>query len=337
VSFSISNDVYAKLLDRPMAILAENNEHRLTPFFDDGRDLNPVPRDLTTNLEVNPWANPADRSISRLFRAMWRLGDKAPNELSVMYEYMLEATPKDHKTQLASLAKLNDASASLVAAIVNSGATKKKINQALTELSGLHLRLEWRQEKANGEQVVSAVLRNQGGSSAKANIVLSQQGNNSFTKELVLASGDKTMQDLTTTLTTRTSKERVNAKATIEWLGQLILLTADQGARVYPWSSMAIVEGARTAGKEVSITSEFRGPHAGETKGKIMVQAYPSDIFESSYYEEEITMSPYEVRQFSNKFTLKAGAKNKPNAVDVTFELVIDGEPVLISERSEIK
>jgi hypothetical protein len=100
---------------------------------------------------------------------------------------------------------------------------------------------------------------------------------------------------------------------------------------------MEIVESAKLTGKEVSITSKFRGPHAGETKGKVMVQAYPSDIFESSYYEEEITMSPYEIRQFSNNFTLKAGAKTKPSAVDVTFELVIDGEPVLISERSEIQ
>ena len=337
VNFSISNDVRVKLLDRNMAILAENAEHRLTAFFDDGRDLNPVPRDLTTNLEVNPWANPADRAISRLFRAMWRLGDKVPSELSAMYEYMIDATPKDRKTQLASLAKLNAASTSLVAAIVNSGATKDKINHALKELSGLHLRLEWRQEKANGEQVVSAVLRNQGASVAKAKIALHQEGNNSFTKELELAGGDKTMQNLTTTLATRTSKKAITAKATVEWQGQHLELTVTQGARVYPWSSMAIVEDAKVIGKEVLITSEFRGPHAGETKGKIMVQVYPSDIFETSYYEEEITMSPYEIRQFSNKFTLKSGAKAKPNAVDVTFELVIDGEPVSISERSEIK
>ena len=180
-------------------------------------------------------------------------------------------------------------------------------------------------------------MRNQGASVAKAKIVLNQQGNNSLTKDLVLESGDKTIQNLTTTLATRTSKEAITAKATVEWQGQLIELTVTQGARVYPWSSMAIVEDAKVIGKEVLITSEFRGPHAGETKGKIMVQAYPSDIFENSYYEEEITMAPYEIRQFSNKFTVKAGAKTKPNAVDVTFELVIDGEPVLISERSEIK
>jgi hypothetical protein len=47
-------------------------------------------------------------------------------------------------------------------------------------------------------------------------------------------------------------------------------------------------------------------------------------------------MAPYEVRQFSNKFTLKPLATAKPTAVDVTFELVIDGEPVLITERSTL-
>ena len=336
VEFAISADIRKKLLERDTAILAENAEHRLTAFFDDGRDLNPVPRDLSANLEVNPWANPADRSISRLFRAMWRLGDKAPNELSAMYDFMIDATPKDRQTQLASLDKLNQATPDLVQAIVNSGAAQEKINHALQELSGLHLRLEWRQAQDNGEQVVSAILRNQGFGTAKAELSISQ-GGKSLKKAINLAGGDKDMQDLITTLATRSSKEDITAKAVVQWQGQEITLTDSQGARVYPWSSMAIVEEAKAIGNEVTITSEFRGPHAGDTKGKIMVQAYPSDIYENSYFEEEITMSPYEVRQFSNKFTLKPLATGKPTAVDVTFELVIDGEPVLISERSELK
>jgi len=254
-----------------------------------------------------------------------------------MYEFMVAATPKDRATQLASLDKLNNASARLVAAIVNSGATKDKINHALKELSGLHLRLEWRQEQANGEQVVSAVLRNQGASVANAKITVSQDGNKTLSKGVELASADKTMQDLVTTATTRASKQSIIAQAVVEWQGQVIELTQEQGARVYPWSSMAIVEEAKVINKEVSITSEFRGPHAGETKGKIMVQAYPSDIYETSYFEEEITMSPYEIRQFTHKFRLKSCVVTKPSAVDVTFELVIDGEPVLINERAEVK
>jgi hypothetical protein len=335
--FPISTTVRTKLLNRDMAILAENAEHRLTAFFDEGRDLNPVPIDATTNLEVNPWANPADRSISRLFRAMWRLGDKVPNELTAMYEFMVAATPKDRATQLASLDKHNKASASLVSAIVNSGANKDKINHALKELSGLHFRLEWRQEKPNGEQIVSAVLRNRGASIANARITVTQLGNKALSKDVEVASGDKTIQDLVTTTTTRASKEVIIAKAMVEWEGQLIELTQEQGARVYPWSSMAIVEEAKVEASEVSITSEFRGPHAGTTKGKIMVQAYPSDIYETSYLEEEVSIAPYEIRQFTHKFTLKSGEVTTPSAIDVTFELVIDGEPVLISERSEIK
>lgn len=335
-TYAITKALRAKLLERDMAILAENAEHRLTAFFDEGRDLNPVTRDITTNYDVNPWSNPADRSISRLFRAMWRLGDNVPNELTTMYDYMVDATPKDAKTQLASLDKFNNESSNLVTAIVNSGASKEKINHALKELSGLHLRLEWRQEKPNGEQVISAVLRNQGASAAKAKITLDQQGNTTLVKEVGVKSTEKTIHDLTTTAITRASNQPITAKAEIEWEGQIIELIVEQGARVYPWSSMAIVEDAKVVGKELSITSEFRGPHAGETKGKIMVQAYPSDIYETSYYEEEISLDPYEIRQFTNKFILKSDAVAKPQAVDVTFELVIDGEPVLISERSEV-
>jgi hypothetical protein len=200
----------------------------------------------------------------------------------------------------------------------------------------LHLRLEWRQEKADGEQVVSAVLRNQGASVANAKITFTQQGNKMLSKTVELASGDKAMQNLVTTAVTRTSKQEIIAKAIVEWQGQLIELIDEQGARVYPWSSMAIVDDVKVSGKEVSITSEFRGPHAGTTKGKIMVQAYPSDSYETSYFEEEVTMAPYEIRQFTNKFTLKSDVVAKPTAIDVTFELVIDGEPVLLTQRSAI-
>jgi hypothetical protein len=333
IDFAISADVRKKLLARNTAILAENAEHRLTPFFDDGRELNSVARDLSTNLTVNPWANPADRSISRLFRAMWRLGDKAPKSLASMYDYMIAATPKEAKTQLASLEKLNQATPDLVQDIVNSGATQEKINHALQELSGLHLRLEWRQVQDNGEQVVSAVLRNQGFAVANADLTLSQ-GKKQLSKRLNLTGGEKGMEELTTSLATRSSKEDIIAKAEVQWQGQRITLTDSQGARFYPWSSMAIVQPAKVNDKQVTITSEFRGPHAGETQGKIMVQAYPSDIYQQSYFEEEVIMSPYEIRQFSNKFTLKPLATAKPTAVDVTFELVIDGEPVLITERS---
>lgn len=335
-SYPINGETRTKLLERHVALLAENAEHRITPYLDDGRDGDPVAADLSINAPQNPWRNPADKAISRLTRAIWRLGDKAPALLKLVNDKMIAATTLGLAKQQQSLGLFNQQLPELVKAIEQSGQSKDKINQSLVELSGLNLRFEWRKAKANGERQVAAVLNNQSMQDAKAVIKLLVAGQDKVAAKLI-SPGSKAQLALTTSKSGRASGEPIDATAMVHWHGAEIELTAHTGSRPYPWSSMAIVQDAKAQGDEVGIVSELRGPHAGKTKGKMVVKAYPSHLFEQPVIEQEVEIKPYEIKQFANKFKLKQGQTEKPYAIDVSFEVDIDGEPVLLKKRSKVQ
>jgi hypothetical protein len=224
----------------------------------------------------------------------------------------------------------------LIEAINHSGQSSDLINRALVELSGLQLRLVWRKTSSNNTKAVSAVLKNSSEQSATMKLDI-LQGNLIKRTNGILTDGDSKQINLTTTELMRKSAEQVIANADVNWLGAKINLHANSGSRPYPWSSMEIVEQAKLTGDTVSLVSEFRGPYAGITKGKVIVKAYPSDIFVEAVKELEIEISPYEIRRFANQFKLKANAQSQPYAIDVSFEVEIDGEAVLIKQRSKVK
>ncbi len=334
-SFDISESTRQKLLSRHVAVLAENAQHRVTPFFDDGRDLAPHQADLSQQAAVNPWRNPADGAISRLTRAIWRLGDNAPAMLEKLNNMMISATDKGPKAQQLSLMAFTRKLPDLVNTIKASGAASDKINQALIELSGMKLRLEWRKEQDNQSREVAAVIENTSAVAAELSLEVAQSSVNQQASG-TLEAGSKRQVSLITTAATRSSNDKIVATSKVNWMGADIVLTSGSDAQPYPWSSMAIVEQASNNGESVSIVSEFRGPHAGKTKGKMRVTAYPSHLFVEPMIEEEVDIKPYEIRQFASKLKLKPGMTDQPYAVDVSFEVEIDGEPVLLKERSGV-
>lgn len=333
--YAIDQKTRDKLLNRHIAVLAENAQHRITPYFDDGRDLNPELADLSQPAEVNPWRNSADTAISRLTRAIWRLGDKAPAVLKALHSEMIDATTLGSQAQKASLRRFNGQLDSLVKAITLSGQDSQSINQSLIELSGLRFRLEWRQQRDDQTREVAAVIENTSGQSASVALDIDQSTQSRRLKH-TLSPGSKQQVSLITTPKSRESGNRITASTRVNWSGADITLTASSDARPYPWSSMAIVESAKSDGEAVSIVSEFRGPHAGTTKGTMRVEAYPSHLFEQSVIELPVDISPYEIRQFASKLKLKSGVKAQPYAVDVSFDVEIDGEAVLLKERSAV-
>ncbi|MCJ8271826.1 MAG: hypothetical protein MJK04_20825, partial [Psychrosphaera sp.] len=176
--YDINESTRQKLLDRHVGVLAENAEHRITPYFDDGRDLAPHPADLSQQGAVNPWRNPADGTISRLTRAIWRLGDNAPATLKKLNRKMISATDKGPTAQKLSLMAFSRKLPVLISAIKASGAGRDSINQALVELSGLKLRLEWRKEQRNKSRVVAAVIENTSAQSAELSLEIAQNSAN---------------------------------------------------------------------------------------------------------------------------------------------------------------
>ncbi len=331
--YPISRNTRGLLLDRALAILAENAEHRITPYFDDGRDLAPYPADLSQSAAVNPWRNPADKAIGRLTRAIWRLADKAPAPLKTLQQNMIAATTQGPAAQQASLAAFEKQLPQLVSAITGSGQNREKVNQALVALSGLNLRLEWQKTDESGNKPLLAKLYHQGLGEAQAALSLAL-GDAEQNISRILNAGQVEQVMARTDEDFRASGELVRAKAKVSWFGAELELAAQSASKPYPWSSMAIVEQAKVADGKVQVVSEFRGPHAGPTKGKLVVSAYPSHVFEQPQLEIPVEIKPYEIRQFTSSFTLKPGQSEPPFALDVSFVVEIDGEPVELTERS---
>ena len=91
----------ARLLAGPLAILARDGYHGVTPYFDDCRRPEP---DLNVPAPPNRWRNPGDRQLEALYRAAWRLKDKSPPSLESLKAAMLAAVDKGPDAQRAALA-----------------------------------------------------------------------------------------------------------------------------------------------------------------------------------------------------------------------------------------
>jgi hypothetical protein len=93
-----------RLLSRPLAILAHQGRHRLTPYLDDGRRPDP---DLSIPASADYWRNPGGRQLRALCRAGWLLGRYAPLSLLDLKGAMLAAADKDADAQHAAVESFN--------------------------------------------------------------------------------------------------------------------------------------------------------------------------------------------------------------------------------------
>jgi hypothetical protein len=132
-SLPLTPEARARLLARPLALLARDGYHGLTPFFDDRRRPEP---DLAAPAPANRWRNPGDRELGLLYRASWRLGGNGPASLKKLREAMTAAGqgPEEQRQALEALRK---GIAAVRADVAKCGATREAIARALADLDGV--------------------------------------------------------------------------------------------------------------------------------------------------------------------------------------------------------
>jgi hypothetical protein len=121
----------ARLLAKPLALLARDGYHGLTPFFDDRRQAEP---DLSVPAPANRWRNPGDRPLAMLYKASWRLGKKSPAPLERLREKLRTAADQGPESQKRALEGFAKSIAVIRADVARCGATKKIIAAALDDL-----------------------------------------------------------------------------------------------------------------------------------------------------------------------------------------------------------
>jgi hypothetical protein len=110
-SLPLTEPERARLLSHPLAILARDGYHGVTPYFDDRRRPEP---DLAVPAPPNRWRNPGDHQLEALYRAAWHLKDKAPPSLLALKEKLLAAADKDPQAQQAALAACEQSLAAVI-------------------------------------------------------------------------------------------------------------------------------------------------------------------------------------------------------------------------------
>ena len=121
----------ARLLSHPLTILARDGWHGVTPYFDDRRRPEP---DLNLPAPPNRWRNPGDHPLEALYRAAWRLKDKAPPSLLALKAQLLAAVDKGPDAQKAALAAFEQSLAGVIGDVEQCAAPAEAKSSAVADL-----------------------------------------------------------------------------------------------------------------------------------------------------------------------------------------------------------
>lgn len=336
-SLSVPADVREKLLHRPLAILANNASHHITPYFDEGRDLNPNPVDLNRNAMTNLWRNPGDQLLGRLHRAKWRLGDKAPNSLNTLYQVLLEAADKPLDIQQKAINQFNQEKAVIAADIA--AVDSPEAIEALALLAGVSLRFEWGLSAKDGSRALITALYNPGYAQLAGTLTLKNSGDTEpkvFTVSVMPESAGRYEYTVSKPEPLQAASEFI-VEAVLQWEGQTFSIKQSTGGWPYPGASLQMTSPVSIQAGVLSFQVLLNGPFSGDSNGKMIFEIQPSEIVENALIEETITINPYETRVFDKRFKLREAADTSNVAVRVTADITVSGEELLLKARSTLQ
>lgn len=336
-SVPVSIDIRNRLMHRPLSILANDANHKLTPYFDEGRKLNPYPVDVHRNAPSNLWRNPADQVLNRLFRARWRLGEEAPASLHNLYQVVLDATDQSPAVQqqaMEQFIKEKTTIAADIAAINDSAAA-----EALALLSGVNLRFEWGQPAEDGSRMLAVVVRNPDQTDLTGTLQLKSSVNaelQAYPVRVHPASQERYEYRVTKPDNLQLAPEFI-AETQLQWEGQVFSLEQKTRGWPYPGAMLWITAPVRIEAGELRFQAQLNGPPSGDSKGKMIFEVQPAHIVDPARQEEEVTINPYETRLFDKRYPLRDGADTSNVAVRVTADITVSGEELLLKARSVLK
>jgi hypothetical protein len=127
-----------RLMTRHMAVIAKGGCQEVTPFIDDARRL---PPDLAKPAAPNRWRFDGFDQLFTLYKAAYRLKEKAPIPLLALKTGMLAAVDKDPATQAQAVKEYENRIAMVIDAVRMSGAAPDLVAAALGDLTGVSLKL----------------------------------------------------------------------------------------------------------------------------------------------------------------------------------------------------
>lgn len=164
----IDEAVRVQIMTHCMTLIAKDGRPRITPFIDDARRPEP---DLGRPAPPNRWRFAGLGQLETLYRAAWRLKDKAPASLLKLKEAMLAAVDKDPAVQNAAL-ELYRNNIARVAQDILKGPDPAAANAAVAGLLGLSMQALVDEETTAEQAAVTVEITSLGGNGVKGSVAL---------------------------------------------------------------------------------------------------------------------------------------------------------------------
>ncbi len=319
ITQAISQSQHEKLVNREFGLISSNNHHGITPYIDDGRDLNPNSPDLNTTTAPNAWGFKGDKLAQRFARANWKSAKQTPhswrNAFAELNQAALTPTTAQETTQ-AVIARLPE--------LAKEGT---HLNSALAELSGIQLQLDWLGDSIESMQEY-AIITNHSEQDIQANIIFNVADNTSEQHNLSIRAGEKTTVKIDPELLAKGNE--VTANLNYEWHTIDIKQTLSQKTKKYNGFEIPEISATYEEG-QLHINTQLNGPFAGKTTGTITVDLHHGSKLES--VSNPVKIAPYEEQFIVNKFKIEEKELDHDAWYEVTVVADSDGEPIMLRKR----
>jgi len=298
IKLAITSELQQQIQTEALSLLANNNKHKLTPYF----ASQPNAEDYFNLPDYRQWTT--NSKLYRMFKTCKNFDLACPEQLTESIRNLannnVDNTEQLH-SEILKLAQNNPA--------------------ALTSLSGLKLSLV-----ENNDELIQEVFLPES-TSMNINSQFSWRKDN---KELEHFNQLKRFSTGTQQLFIRPNNkaDELQVVSNIEWQGTKFELTQTTDKHIF--DGVYLIPYYQKDGNKIHISAELTGPYSGETSGTLTFEILPSDSSAKTLKTVEVTIAPYETKSWQHDFALQN--TEHTSAIEVTADLVVDGEGVLLSE-----
>ncbi|SFC17245.1 hypothetical protein [Pseudoalteromonas denitrificans] len=319
VKYTITSNQHNNLINRFFGLVSSDNQHGITPYIDDGRDLNPNMPDYMQTTAANAWGFKGDKLAHRFARANWKAGDKTPLSWKNAFNRLNQAA--------LNKSVANSEIESIEAKLPHLISQGKGLSQAQVELSGIQLQVDWLGGNKNTLKE-HAIITNNSKSPITGKIRFTVNGVTKQFDELVISGGDKRTIQIPEDLLNQ--GDYVEAKLEYIWQNTRLTQKITQKTKQYKGFELPKLSAEFHDGK-LNIAANLNGPFAGKTQGIITFDLYYGSTKQTQ--EQDIKIAPYEEQQLVQSFKIDEESLDHDAWFEVTVIADSDGEPITLRKR----
>ena len=320
VNHLVSSERHQQIFSRKIGLVSKKNHHGITPYIDDGRDLNPRQPNFHERKAANAWGFEGDDLSLRFARAIWRSGEESPEIWRKSFARL-------------NLAALDFKQGHLVVTNVEENMTKiaragSNNKEGLVELSGVQFQLGWLGKNSN-QLKQYAVVTNNSKIVSVGNFSFSALNKIDRVSSVTVSPGQRIEIPIPEEIIAH--HDSIQAKFEYIWHGIKLEQSQAQKTSKYPGLTLETPT-ANYEKNRLTISSKLFGPFNGDTKGIVTIDLYYGS--KKLSYQSSIEIDPYQMKALEHEFKIEEKMLDDSAWIEVTLAVDSDGEPILLRKRA---